>query len=277
VPFGFGGRSVNLNNAANASSVAVLITNTCTYDNGYAPTFDAGIANKFSITFWAKMSAAYAQNWVPFISKRGENNMGFKIRRNGSANTECFTLRGTYLSGATDDAGGSVNINTAGVWRHFAAVWDGYSGTRQIYVGGVLDPSLNLTNDFGPFETATDHHLVIGSSENGTVLGPTVTEGLDANVGFNGLLYDVRFYNYPLSTTEIQTVMTPIKISVLPAVPGTMHLSWPAASTIGYVLQTSSDLVTWSNSPLAVNSAGGLNTVTDTAGAGALFYRLYLP
>jgi hypothetical protein len=280
VPPGFSGQSVNLNNGNNAANVAVLITNTCSSDNGYAPTFDDAIYKKFSITFWAKQSSVFGGGWVPWITKYGENTIGFKVRQNGGHNGEAFTLRGTYLedsAGTYDDAQGNLNINTANQWYHIAAVWDGYSGLRKIYVNGVLDTSIVFTNDFGPFVLGRNHHLVIGAYENPAVIGPTTPASLASGTGFNGLLYDVRFYNYPLSAAEVQTVMTPIRISVLPAAAGAMHLSWPAASTMGYVLQTSSDLVNWTNSTLAVTTAGGQNTVTDTAGAGTLFYRLYLP
>ena len=277
VPAGFGGSSVNFNNAGNETTVAVLVTNTCRHDNGYAPTFDDAIAYKFSITFWAKMNAQYGHDWVPFITKRGEDNMSFQVRRAGNSSSETFTLRGTYLNQANDDPFGSANINVANQWHHIAAVWDGYSGTRQVYVDGVLDPSINLANDFGPFMMAENHHLVIGARENGQILGPGITEGLDGGEGFNGLLYDMRFYNYPLSTAEVQTVMTPVKISVLTPPSGEMQLSWPVVSTIGYVLQTSSDLVHWTTSPLTVSTAAGQNTVTDTTAGGMRFYRLFLP
>jgi Concanavalin A-like lectin/glucanases superfamily len=277
VPPGFTGQSVNLNNGNNAANVAVLITNTCSSDNLYAPTFDDAIYKKFSITFWAKQSSVFGGGWVPWITKYGENNIGFKIRQNGGHNGEAFTLRGTYLANTYDDAQGNNNINAANQWYHIAAVWDGYSGVRKMYVNGVLDTSIVITNDFGPFVLGRNHHLVIGAYENPAVIGPTTAASLASGTGYNGKLYDVRFYNYPLSPADVQTVMTPISISVLPAAPGVMHLSWPAASTIGYVPQTSSDLVNWTNSTLTVTTAGGQNTVTDTAGAGTLFYRLYLP
>ena len=223
VPPGFAGASLNLNNAANATTVAVLITNTCLNDFSYAPTFDDVIANNFTIAFWAKLNAAYSQNWVPWVSKRGEDSYGFKIRRNGSANAEAFTLRGVlagaeintgYTSGGVsyanhDDAGGSVNINVASVWHHYAAVFDGYSGSRKFYVDGVLDTALTTTNDFWPFMLAANHHLVIGANENNQVPNASYGAAFDANAGFNGRLYDVRIYNYPLPATTVVGLLTP--------------------------------------------------------------------
>ncbi len=293
-PAGFSGEALNLNNAANASSVAVLITNTCLNDTSYAPTFDDVIANNFTIAFWAKLNAAYAQNWVPWISKRGEDSYGFKVRRNGSANTEAFTLRGVlagnevtagYTSGGVayanhDDAGGSVTISTVGVWHHYAAVFDGYSGNRKFYVDGVPDSAINTANDFGPFMLAANHHLVIGAAENNQVPNANYAAVLDSNTGFNGRLYDVRIYNYALAGTQVQSLLTPAPapaLTVQAGSGGTIKVTWPASAT-GYVLQSSSSASGgWANSSLTVTTEAGQNVVTDTAGGGAQFYRLYLP
>jgi hypothetical protein len=282
VPAGFVGESLNLNNPGNnPTTAAVLISNTAAQDAGYAPTFDDIIANKFTIAFWAKTTASYAQQWIPFITKRGEDTQGFQVRRHGGDAQETFTLRGTGLLGNNDDPRGSVDISTTiNVWRHFAAVWDGYSGTRQVYVNGVLDPSINLTNDFGPFALARNHHLVIGSRENNQVTRTGVNPVFDGNMAFNGRLYDVRIYNYPLTSTQVQSLLTPAPapaLTVHAGSGGTIQISWPV-SAIGYVLQSSSSVdVGWANSSLTVTTQGNQNVVTDTTGAGARFYRLYLP
>src|SRR5213076_1788720 len=99
-------------------------------------------------------------------------------------------------------------------WRHIAAVYDGYNGTRKVYVNGVLDPSINLTNDFGPFTIAPNHHLVIGAAENNVVPRAGVVPGMDGNTGFCGRLYDMRVYNYPLSAAQVQSVLTPALLTI---------------------------------------------------------------
>ena len=81
---------------------------------------------------------------------------------------------------------GSVSIND-GAWHHFAAVWDGYTGTRKCYVDGALDPSVNLTSDFAPMMMAPNHHLILGARESGQVRSTPAIEG-----AFVGSLYDVR-------------------------------------------------------------------------------------
>ncbi len=278
-PGGFAGVSLELTNVNSAGQAAVLVTNTAASDSAYAPTFDDLIVNKFTISFWAKLTVPYAQGWTPFITKRGEDNMGFQIRRHGGDPQESFTLRGTALLGGNDDAWGSVIITNTGVWRHFAAVWDGYSGTRQMYVNGVLDPSINLTNDFGPFMMGKGHHLVIGARENNTVIGPGGVPGIDGNCGFNGRLYDVRVYNYPLTMMEVQGLLAPAsgpQLSIVAASDGTLQIAWPA-SAVGYGLQSSSDVSAgWADAGLTVATQGNQNVATQAAGTAIKFYRLYL-
>ena len=54
-------------------------------------------------------------------------------------------------------------------WHLCAAIWDGYNGTRQFLVDGVLDPGMSETGDYATFALARNHHLVIGSEENTAV------------------------------------------------------------------------------------------------------------
>ena len=48
-----------------------------------------------------------------------------------------------------DSPAGTFNVNDS-AWHHYAAVWDGIAGTRQLYVDGTLDSGVNLTGDYGP-------------------------------------------------------------------------------------------------------------------------------
>lgn len=269
VPAGFPGRSLALD-----GTYAIRITNSCaTASPGYAPTFDDVIANNFTIAFWTKAAQPTA-NWTAWVSKRGDDAIGFQVRRNGSANNESFTLRQTALHGFEDNAG-TTGLVYNSVWHHIAAVYDGYSGTRKLYLDGVLEPTINFTGDFGPYDMARNHHLVLGSEDSNAITTPAV----GANGYLNGKLYDVRVYNYPLSVTQVQGLLTPtpVILTVQAGLGGTVKVSWPAAA-IGYVLQTSASLTGgWTNSSLTVTTAGGQNSVDDTIGVGPKYYRLYLP
>ncbi len=200
--------------------VGLMINNSSLSDYGYAPTFDDVIAHQFSVSFWAK---GIPGTWNPFVSKRGDDAIGWQVRRGGGL-TEAFTLRGT--GSGNEDGVGSVAIND-GAWHHFAAVWDGYAGTRKCYVDGVLDPSINLTNDFAPMMMAPNHHLILGAREQAQVPYPGI-EG-----AFNGLLYDVRMYNYPLSQTEVQTLSF---VAALKVAPAQRSLQAPQTMTVDVIL-----------------------------------------
>jgi hypothetical protein len=202
--------------------VGLMINNSSRFDAGYAPTFDDVIGQQFSVSFWAK---GIPGTWNPFLSKRGEDAIGWEMRRSGGL-TEAFTIRGT--GSGNEDGVGSVPVND-GLWHHFAAVWDGHAGTRKCYVDGNLDPSINLTNDFAPMMMAPNHHFVLGGRESAAANGTPAFEGTFDN----GLLYDVRMYNYPLSAAEVQTLSF---VPALKVTPAQRSLPAPQTMTVDVIL-----------------------------------------
>ena len=79
VPAGFGGQSLDLtaNGTAN-TTVGVVVTNSANFDGGYLTTFDTGISSAFSVALWAK---GVPNGWDGFVSKRGEDGIGWQMRR----------------------------------------------------------------------------------------------------------------------------------------------------------------------------------------------------
>jgi len=262
VPAGFSGQSLDLTGNA-SGTVGVIVTNSATADGAYLPTFDGGISSAFSVAVWAK---GVPDTWSGFVSKRGEGTIGWQIRRSGG-NTEAFTIRGT-ASGNYDGVG-SVDI-TGGQWHHFAAVWDGVTGTRKCYVDGVLDPSVNLAGDFGPINLAPDHHVGIGTREQGG------TGSYEA--WFNGKLFDARIYNYAITPSEVASLVTPSAATptliIQPWTGNQVRISWPTSFT-GYSVQQSSTLPGgWGPSGLAVTLEGSKNVVYAPATGIPQFFRL---
>ena len=201
--------------------VGLAIGNSSLLDAGYVPTFDDVIAHQFSMAFWAK---GIPGTWNAFVSKRGEEAIGWQVRR-GDGITEAFTIRGT--GSGNEDGIGSVAIND-GEWHHYAAVWDGWTGTRKCYVDGNLDSSVNLTGDFAPMMMAPNHRLVLGAREPGQVSSTPTIEG-----AYNGLLYDVRMYNYPLSATEAKDLAF---IAAIKVAPSQRSLHAPQTMTVDNIL-----------------------------------------
>src|ERR1039458_7442803 len=115
-----------------AGNCALRIMNTSlTLDVGYQPTFDEGLANGMTIAFWAR---GFPDTWAPWVSKNGES-VGCQVRRSGSENYATFSL--LDASGDKDPGSTSITVNSSGnSWHHYAAVWDGAAGPRQLYVDG---------------------------------------------------------------------------------------------------------------------------------------------
>ena len=177
-----------------AGNCGLRIMNTSlNLDAGYQPTFDDGLENGMTISFWAK---GFPNGWEPWVSKSGElNGGGYQVRRTGSENYATFSLVGTAADDDLWSTGSAVN-SSGNSWHHYAAVWDAANGTRQLYVDGVL--SLSVTGDNGPFTLPSNLCLLFGARD------------WDGGQGGNFYAWtkckmdDVRIYDTPLSAAEVQ-------------------------------------------------------------------------
>jgi hypothetical protein len=267
VPPGRSGQSLDLT----AGGSAVIVSNSNQKLDGGGPnpyeanptwvnTFDGGLSVQMSIAFWAKgfPDAGYA--WV---AKKG-TDFGYQVARSGSDNFATFTQTGT--PGTDSPAGTMLDVDDT-AWHHYAAVWDGIAGTRQLYVDGTLDPGVNLTGDYGPsVNIASYEYLAFGARDLGSVGSFTPC-----------LLNDVRVYRMALSQAEV--------LALLPASPSPklasrnagasgLRISWPI-ETFGYRLQTSASLTgPWSDAGLVVTVEGNERAAYAPVAAGAQFFRL---
>jgi hypothetical protein len=262
VPAGHSGLSLDLTTNGNSgTTVGVVVTNSAAADAAYLPTFDTGISSAFSVALWAK---GVPGTWNGFVSKRGEDGIGWQVRR-GGGDTEAFTVRGT-ASGNYDGVGSVPIID--GQWHHFAAAWDGITGTRKCYVDGILDPGVNLTGDFAPLSPAPNHHVGIGVREQGG-LG-------NFESWFAGRLYDVRIYNYPITAAEVTALVSVTKpsLTIRPWTGNQIRIAWPTSFT-GYAIQQSSAPSSgWGPSGLSVTVEGSENAAYAPAIGTAQFFRL---
>ena len=250
VPPGYTGQSLDLS----AGSVAVMITNSAASELGYVETFDNQMADKFSISFWAKGTPA--ATWDQWISKRGEDNLGYQVRRH-SDTTPCrptFTLRGT--AGEDDPwAGATVDSDN---WHHYAATWDGTTGVRKLYVDGTS--IIGLSGDFGPMALATGDHLVIGGRDQGGY-----------GHFFQGLLYDVRIYSYALSQLDIGVLVAPPTSFTI----GLSTLVTPPNETLQLIVTLPSGAT--ATSPVTVYLTNNSPTVATIVGSTGNVYALTFP
>ncbi|MDP0490687.1 MAG: LamG-like jellyroll fold domain-containing protein [Verrucomicrobiota bacterium JB023] len=185
--------NVDFGRAIDLVNYGIYVQGSNSLETGYVDTFDGGIDNEFSVSFWAQ--GWPASNWAPFIAKRGESGEGFQIRRRSSSTNATFTLHGT--TGAIDPD----NVNGAGtsqpVWRHYLGTWNGATGERKLYIDGVL--AFTVTNDFenADIRAADDYWLTFGARHNNA-------DPLTFDVPFEGQIDDVAFWHRELKDTEVE-------------------------------------------------------------------------
>jgi hypothetical protein len=149
----------------------------------------------FSVSLWANIGLwSTAWNHV-MIGNRGEDNVGWQIRRYSGENL-CFTTRGV----GNDDMA-SVITPPLNEWIHITCVYDNAANTKTIYINGVQDSVVTTT--VGAHITATTHNTYIGARATSGNTGP------DTTTFFTGLLDEIRVYNRALTAGEADFLSKP--------------------------------------------------------------------
>jgi hypothetical protein len=224
VPPGLTGYSLDL-----MSTGALQILNTRVAEAGYLDTFDDVLAGAMTISVWVKLNSSWDPTiWIPFVSKRGEDNSGYQLRRFSTGPFPVFTLRGTP---GLDDPNG-LTAYEDGNWHHIAGVWDGHTGIRSLYVDGFLDANASLTGDAGIPAFAPTNSLVIGARDHAND-----GSGAPLEAYFTGLIKDVRIYNYALSQAQVRMAKAGLDVSTGVRVQvqhtgGNVVLTWPVGRLV---------------------------------------------
>jgi hypothetical protein len=157
-------------------------------DAGSSPDYHP--AGAFSVSAFINMTS-WGGSWGNVIAgTRGENNLGWQLRRNSGNQNLTFTVRGTP---GADDPRGTI-VPPLNEWIHVAAVFDPVGGTRAVYVNGVTDVQIA---DSGKV-AASDHKLYVGARAKNDKTGP---EGF-----FNGSINDLRIHNRALTLHEVRVM-----------------------------------------------------------------------
>jgi hypothetical protein len=147
----------------------------------------------FSVSLWANIGL-WSTAWSHvMIGNRGEDNVGWQIRRHSTPSL-CFTTRGV----GNDDMA-SVITPPLNEWIHITCVYDDAANTKTIYVNGVQDSIITTTA--GAHITATTHDTYIGARANSGNTGPEAY--------FTGLLDEIRVYNRALTAGEADFLSDP--------------------------------------------------------------------
>jgi outer membrane lipoprotein-sorting protein len=145
-------------------------------DLGTGPEFE--ITGQITVMSWIRVDL-FDKEWQAIITK-GEG--AWRLSRDQGDNLH-FACTGMY----PEWVHGKANVND-GQWHHAAGVWDGK--TMSLYVDGKIDVS---TPTLGSLKT-NDEPVYIGSN----------SEKPDRE--WNGVMADVRLYDYALSAEEIEAI-----------------------------------------------------------------------
>ena len=142
------------------------------------------ITNQITVSAWIKINA-FDKNYQTIISK---GDTSWRLQRNAGTDTLEFGCMGLPIpNNSWGGIYGKINVNDE-QWHHAAGTYDG--SRICLYVDGALDVSVDVIGTI----RANDHEVYIG-------------ENVEKPGRFwNGLIDDVRVYNYALSTDEIAAI-----------------------------------------------------------------------
>lgn len=155
---------------------------------GNKPIFD--IAGEITIAAWIKVNR-FDKDWQAIVTK---GDSAWRLQRNQNKDSLEFACTGLKIPGNSPYGGlyGQKGIND-GQWHHAVGVYDG--NKMYLYVDGVLDTSQAAS---GGIDT-NDQPVYIG--ENSEM----------ANRFWNGLIDDVRIYNYALDESQVKALYSEVK------------------------------------------------------------------
>ena len=179
----------------------------------YETTFDPPeLGNGFSIAFWGRGTPT---RWQAYVSKNGEGNNGYQVRRRASTFQTTFTLRST--DGADDpDVGVDTFNDPAGEgvdeWHHYTATWTaGENGFRNYYIDGELvhteidwiEGQMTVAGEprapDNAYASSRNEFLIFGGRDSGGMIED----------GGGMFMDDIRIYNRPLDALAAAALATP--------------------------------------------------------------------
>jgi tetratricopeptide (TPR) repeat protein len=152
-------------------------------DDESAFDFAAGV----TVAAWIKVRA-FDRPWQALVTK---GDSAWRIQRNNETNTLEFACTGLQVAGG-NQYGSLFGTREIGrnEWHHVAGVFDGKR--MSLYVDGTLDASQEASGTINQ----NDAEVQIGAN---TEMGDRF---------WNGLIDDVRIYNYGMSETQVQKLPT---------------------------------------------------------------------
>lgn len=229
-----------------------------------APAFDPGDGD-FTIAFWIKRDDddLDADGIFDALNNTGE---GFQANFRREPGDPGDAASG-HMAFRVDDSSGQFllivdpgEVNDSDTWHHYALTIDRTEDEAKIYRDGQLaitESSAELTGTISP-----DQDIVIGGLNNA------------GNLGLEGQLDDLRFYDEALDAAAIAELATPpdpvpvrpLIITEITPTESTVTLTWNSKADADYAIFYTADLATprefWSEATDSVPSDGEETTHT---------------
>jgi hypothetical protein len=161
-------------------------------DMGKDTSFD--ITNQITVSAWIKVTE-FDKDWQTIVAK---GDRSWRLQRNWNKNTLEFACSGLVVPGS--DWGpiyGNIDVND-GHWHHVAGIYD--QEKIYLYIDGSLDASATAPGKI----RVNEEPVYIGENSQMT------------NRFWNGMIDDVRIYNYALSAEEISEITQNVLMRSLP-------------------------------------------------------------
>jgi hypothetical protein len=176
-----GGSGLLFNNTSNSDP---------NFSGQYATAGDVDVetmGDGLTVEVWVNWAGTNG-DWQGLVTRRaswGATTMMWQLEHGQGGDGVSFTR-----SGSSSTARAPLTLNQ---WTHIAATYNKHTGTIRIYRNGELYNTAGSPFTYG---TGTDVPLKLGANDF------NMTTGL-ASSFFNGVLDDVRIYNYARSTEQI--------------------------------------------------------------------------
>jgi hypothetical protein len=173
-------------------------------DLGSAEPFN--FTGSFSISLWANIKKWDTDYGNILIATRGENSMGFAIRRAGTWGGWlpaylAFTTRGivesTWWGGTTEDM--SAAVPPLNEWVHIVCIYDAASLHKTVYYNAEKVSEV----------TVNEGGALLPSTFNASIGARANSDNTAFENRFGGMLDEVRVYNKALTDAEVKFLADP--------------------------------------------------------------------
>lgn len=167
--------------------------------------FKISATESFSVTCWINVPAY--KSGMRFISKRGltvANTTGFEMWTGGSA-SQFYAINTPYAGSGNVLSAYSTSAGSLNTWIHVGFVVDRTAGKIYMYQNGNLvstssNPLKQTSTSTDPWTVENNLDLFVGAGIADAAMNPSNY--------FKGKIADLRFWDKPLSKTEMQSDMT---------------------------------------------------------------------